>query len=86
MKLFLCEKPSQAKDIARVIGAHQRRDNFFQGNGVQVAWARGHLLEQAEPEAYGAQFAAPGGRVPYPLFLNSGKWWLKKTRFRCFRP
>ncbi|HBC5370393.1 TPA: hypothetical protein KEU41_003791, partial [Proteus mirabilis] len=51
MKLFLCEKPSQAKDIARVVGAHQRLDNFFQGNGVQVAWARGHLLEQAEPEA-----------------------------------
>ncbi len=59
MKLFLCEKPSQAKDIARVIGAHQRRDNFFREMAFRSPRARGHLLEQAEPEAYGAQFAAP---------------------------
>lgn len=41
----------------------------------------GHLLEQAEPEAYGAQFAAPGGRATLPVILNSGKWWLKRRGF-----
>lgn len=56
MRLFLCEKPSQARDIAKFIGAGQRGDGFLSGPGVIVTWARGHLLEQAEPEAYGEQY------------------------------
>lgn len=54
--LYLCEKPSQARDIARVLGANGRGDGFLHGNGVQVTWCFGHLLEQAEPAAYGEQF------------------------------
>ncbi|EDC6298806.1 DNA topoisomerase III [Salmonella enterica subsp. enterica serovar Infantis] len=56
MRLFLCEKPSQARDIAKFIDAGQRGDGFLSGPGVIVTWARGHLLEQAEPEAYGEQY------------------------------
>lgn len=85
MKLFLCEKPSQAKDIARVVGAHQRRDNFqemvFRSHGQEViCWNRLNrkLMVRSLPR--------PGDKVPYPLFLNSGKWWLKKMQFRCFGP
>lgn len=85
MKLFLCEKPSQAKDIARVVGAHQRLDNFFQGNGVQVAWARGHLLEQAEPEAYGEQFAAPWRQSALPVIPEQWKMVVKKDAVSLFR-
>ncbi|CAJ2794481.1 DNA topoisomerase III family protein [Burkholderia pseudomallei] len=56
MRLFLCEKPSQGKDIARVLGAKQRGDGCYQGNGVTVTWCIGHLVEAAEPEAYGEQY------------------------------
>lgn len=46
MRLFLCEKPSQARDIARVIGAGQRSEGFLKGEGCVVTWGFGHLLEQ----------------------------------------
>lgn len=52
MRLFLCEKPSQARDIARVIGAGQRSEGFLKGEGCVVTWGFGHLLEQAPPEQY----------------------------------
>lgn len=85
LKLFLCEKPSQAKDIARVIGANQRLDNFFQGNGVQVAWARGHLLEQAEPDAYGTQYAAPWRQSVLPVVPRDWQMVVKKDAVSLFR-
>ncbi|MFJ5299225.1 DNA topoisomerase III [Pseudomonas sp. NPDC088368] len=53
MRLYLCEKPSQAKDIAKVLGATQRADGAILGNGIAVTWGIGHLLETAPPEAYG---------------------------------
>lgn len=52
MRLFLCEKPSQARDIARVIGAGQRSEGFLKGEGCVVTWGFGHLLAQAPPEQY----------------------------------
>ncbi|EBQ9005367.1 DNA topoisomerase III, partial [Salmonella enterica subsp. enterica serovar Blockley] len=56
MRLFLCEKPSQARDIAKFIGVDKRGEGFLSGTGVIVTWARGHLLEQADPVAYGEQY------------------------------
>ena len=56
MRLYLCEKPSQAKDIAAVLGARRRGDGCWLGTDVTVTWCIGHLLEQAEPEAYDAQY------------------------------
>lgn len=56
MRLFLCEKPSQGKDIARVLGAKQRGDGCYHGEGITVTWAIGHLIEAAEPEAYDEQY------------------------------
>jgi DNA topoisomerase-3 len=52
VKLFLCEKPSQARDIARVVGAGTSGNGYLSGNGVMVTWGFGHLLEQAPPEGY----------------------------------
>ncbi|MDN5598685.1 MAG: toprim domain-containing protein, partial [Pseudomonas sp.] len=49
MRLYLCEKPSQAKDIAAVLGASRRGDGCWLGNGVTVTWCIGHLLETAPP-------------------------------------
>ncbi|WNW09818.1 DNA topoisomerase III [Pseudomonas sp. DTU_2021_1001937_2_SI_NGA_ILE_001] len=56
MRLFLCEKPSQAKDIAAVLGATRRGDGCLSGAGVTVTWCIGHLLETAPPDAYDARY------------------------------
>jgi DNA topoisomerase-3 len=56
MRVFLCEKPSQGKDIARVLGAGQRGNGCYSGSGQVVTWCIGHLIEAAPPEAYGEQY------------------------------
>ncbi|MDX3928905.1 MAG: DNA topoisomerase III [Shinella sp.] len=56
MRVFLCEKPSQGKDIARVLGARERGSGCIIGSGVVVTWCIGHLVETAPPEAYGEEY------------------------------
>nr|WP_067285895.1 DNA topoisomerase III [Marinobacterium profundum] len=56
MRLYLCEKPSQGKDIGRVLGATQRGNGCFKGPDTVVTWCIGHLIEAAPPEAYGEQY------------------------------
>lgn len=56
MRLYLCEKPSQGKDIARVLGAGQRGDGCYRGQGVTVTWCIGHLVEAAAPDAYDEKY------------------------------
>lgn len=55
MGYILCtaEKPSVAADIAKVIGANNKCNGYYEGNGYRVTWAVGHLVGLAEPEAYG---------------------------------
>lgn len=55
-RLFLCEKPSQAHDIGKVLGATRKAEGCLHGDDVTVTWAFGHLLEQAPPEAYDPAF------------------------------
>ena len=56
MRLFLCEKPSQAKDIAQVLGARRRGEGCWIGSDVTVTWCIGHLLETAPPDAYDGRY------------------------------
>ena len=56
MRLFLCEKPSQAKDIAAVLGASRRGDGCWVGPNATVTWCIGHLLETAPPDAYDERY------------------------------
>ncbi len=56
MRVFLCEKPSQGKDIARVLGAGQRGSGCYSGSGTVVTWCIGHLVEAVPPEGYGEQY------------------------------
>ncbi|MBN1335375.1 MAG: DNA topoisomerase 3 [Deltaproteobacteria bacterium] len=51
-RLVVAEKPSVARDIARVLGIPARGDHAFDGGGTRVTWCLGHLLELAEPAAY----------------------------------
>ncbi|WP_321944399.1 DNA topoisomerase III [Paraburkholderia tropica] len=58
VKLYICEKPSQAKDLAPFVGARERGNGVFTGPGVTVTWCIGHLLEQAKPEYYEPRLAS----------------------------
>ena len=53
MKTIIAEKPSVAREIARVVDARKREGGYFTGNGYAVTWAFGHLVQLALPEAYG---------------------------------
>lgn len=52
MIVCIAEKPSVAKDIARIIGANSSRDGYMEGNGYQVTWTFGHLCTLKEPNDY----------------------------------
>ena len=52
MIVCIAEKPSVAKEIARIIGATASRDGYMEGNGYQVTWTFGHLCELKMPEDY----------------------------------
>lgn len=52
MIVCIAEKPSVAKDIARIIGAHSSKNGYIEGNGYQVTWTFGHLCCLKEPNDY----------------------------------
>ena len=52
MIVCIAEKPSVAKEIADILGARNRREGFFEGNGYQVTWTFGHLCTLKEPNDY----------------------------------
>jgi DNA topoisomerase-3 len=56
MKVCIAEKPSVARDIAEVIGAKQRKDGYYEGNGYQVTWTFGHFCTLKEPHDYYEQW------------------------------
>ncbi len=57
-RLIVAEKPSVARDLARVLGATVAHKGWFEGNGLRVTWCIGHLLELEEPAAYDPRFRA----------------------------
>jgi len=56
MIVCIAEKPSVGRDIADVLGAHERHDGYIEGNGYQVTWAFGHLCGLLEPQEYTEQW------------------------------
>ena len=52
MKVCIAEKPSVAKEIARILQANNRKDGYFEGNGYQITWTFGHLCTLKNPEDY----------------------------------
>ena len=50
---IIAEKPSVARDIARIVGANSKQDGYMEGCGYVVTWAMGHLIALAMPETYG---------------------------------
>lgn len=58
MKVCIAEKPSVARDIAEVVGARQRKEGYYEGNGYQVTWTFGHFCTLKEPHDYYSQWKA----------------------------
>lgn len=56
MILCITEKPSVARDIARILGANSRKDGFLEGNGYCVTWTFGHLCCLKEPSDYAPEW------------------------------
>jgi DNA topoisomerase-3 len=52
MKVCIAEKPSVAREIASILGANQRHDGYFEGNGYQITWTFGHLCTLYNPDDY----------------------------------
>ena len=57
-QLVLAEKPSVARDIARVIGANRKANGYIEGDRYVVTWALGHLVTLADPELYDDKYKA----------------------------
>ena len=79
MKLVIAEKPSVAMALAAVLGADEKKDGYLEGGGYLVSWCVGHLLELAQPEAYGEQYA----RWRYgdlPILPNEWKYEVPKDK------
>ena len=58
MIVCITEKPSVAKDIAQILGASDRHQGYFEGNGYQVTWTFGHLCTLKEPNDYSERWKA----------------------------
>ncbi|MYB33519.1 MAG: hypothetical protein F4X92_00005, partial [Gammaproteobacteria bacterium] len=56
MKVFLCEKPAQARDIANAVGKAELKTGFLQVGNDAFTWCVGHLYEQAEPDEYNPEY------------------------------
>lgn len=52
MIVCITEKPSVARDISKILGANERKDGYFEGNGYRVTWTLGHLCTLKEPADY----------------------------------
>lgn len=55
MKVIIAEKPSVGREIARIVGATDKKEGYIEGNGYAVTWAFGHLVGLALPDAYGVR-------------------------------
>jgi DNA topoisomerase-3 len=53
MKIVIAEKPSVARELAKVFGATGKKDGYIEGKGYSFTWAFGHLLQLAPPQEYG---------------------------------
>jgi DNA topoisomerase-3 len=74
MKVVLAEKPSVARDIAAVLGATNKREGYFEGNGYAVTYAFGHLVTMAEPEEMNAAWGSPWRLAQLPMIPSDWKY------------
>lgn len=86
--VIVAEKPSVARDIARVLGARRKGEGYLEGNGYIVTWALGHLVQFAEPDDYGPPWSGRWSFAQLPMLPEH--WKLKtapstSSQFRIVR-
>lgn len=87
MKLVIAEKPSVGKSIAKVIGAYERHDGYYEGGGYVVSWCFGHLVELATPDAYDEKYRK-WRKEDLPILPESFRWVVtpdKKKQFNLLK-
>ncbi|WP_265131034.1 type IA DNA topoisomerase [Chryseobacterium oranimense] len=78
MKAIIAEKPSVAREIAQLLGAHEKKEGYLLfGNGYCVTWALGHLIALGMPEDYGIRGF---NKASLPIFPNPFILTLKKLK------
>ena len=83
MKLVIAEKPSVAISIAKVIGATEKKDRYYEGNGYKVSWCVGHLIQMANPDAYDEKYAK-WNMADLPIIPKEYKYEVAKTTKKQF--
>ncbi len=56
MELIIAEKPSVAEHFAKILGAKEKKDGYFQGSGYLISWCIGHLVGLASAEHYNPDY------------------------------
>ena len=84
MKVVVAEKPSVARDIARVLGCRSRQDGYLSGNDYAVTWAFGHLVRIAEPETMNPAWAKPWNKDQLPMVPTPWKYEVTKDAKKQF--
>lgn len=80
MRLVIAEKPSVGQSIAKVIGAYERHEGYYEGSGFVVSWCFGHLVELAAPDAYDENTRNGARRIYLFCLRSSDGWSLRKRR------
>lgn len=75
--VVIAEKPSVARDLARVLRASRKAQGYLEGNGYRVTWALGHLVRLAEPDDYGPPWKGRWSRAQLPMIPDP--WRLEVT-------
>ncbi len=83
MNLVIAEKPSVALSIAKVIGANQRKDGYYEGNGYKVSWCVGHLVQMSNPDKYDEKYAK-WNLKDLPIIPNEYKYEVSKSTKKQF--
>ncbi|HEL1105862.1 TPA: DNA topoisomerase 3 [Streptococcus equi subsp. zooepidemicus] len=83
MKLVIAEKPSVAISIAKVIGANNKKDGYYEGNGYRVSWCVGHLIQMANPDAYDEKYAK-WNMADLPIIPSEYKYEVAKSTKKQF--
>ena len=76
--VVVAEKPSVARDIARVLGARRKGQGCLEGDGYVVTWALGHLVHFAEPDDYGPPWNERWSMAQLPIVPQ--QWKLKTDK------
>lgn len=83
MKLVIAEKPSVAISIAKVIGAKNKKDGYYEGNGYKVSWCVGHLIQMANPDSYDEKYVK-WNIADLPIIPNEYKYEVSKSTKKQF--